>query len=273
MKKAIVCIMAFTCLFSFAGSLTAYDDLFLDTSEVSDPKELNLDAYLVYRTASKTFDQDGDKVDADATNIRIPLSARFGIIDNLSGLAVLPIVSAKNGDSETGIGDAWIGLKYRLMQERPLIARLALNLPTGDDDKGLGNPGGVGVDLGVMCAGRMITDTIGIGWQAGLRFVTEDSDTKWKPGMMFYALPGVYYIVREGLMVSGGLEFMTGADGQMDGTDVDDSGITSIEPWIGVRQRFTEDLDIIISIGNVVSGKNVSNNMDFYINLSKDINF
>jgi len=259
-------------MLAFSGSVMAFDDLINDWGAVSDARELNLDAHIVYRTASQAFDKDGEKYDADATNLRIPINARYGITDKLSALAILPIVSTKNGDSESGIGDAWIGLKYRILSEDLLNARVAVDLPLGDDDKKLGNPGGLGFDASVRNFTR-INESIFVAGQAGLRFATEDSDTKWKPGMMFYVSPIVAYRIRDGLNVGANIEFMMGGEGQMDGTDVDDSGFTSIEPWIFVGYTLPNDITMRISIGNTVSGKNVSNDMDFYITFGKDFDF
>ena len=270
MKKAA--IFTVICMLAFAGSLMAFDDLINDWGAVGDVRELNLDATIVYRTASKAFDKDGEKVDADATNLRIPINVRYGITDKLSALAILPIVSTKNGDSESGIGDAWIGLKYRVLPDERLEARIALDLPIGDDDKRLGNPGGLGFDASVSNFTR-INESVFVAGQAGLRFATEDSDTKRKPGMMFYLVPGAGYLIREGLYVGGMIEFMMGGECQIDGTEVDDTGFTSIEPWVHVGYSLPNDISMRISVGNTVSGKNVSNDMDFYITFGKDFDF
>ena len=126
MKKTIVCMFIFICLFSFAGSLMAYDDMMNYWGGRGNAQELNLNAYIVYMNASQAFDKDGEKFDADATNIRIPIKVRYGITDKISALAILPVVSTKNGNSESGIGDAWIGLKYRVLPEGLLNARIAI---------------------------------------------------------------------------------------------------------------------------------------------------
>ena len=270
MKKAT--IFTVVCMLAFAGSLMAFDDLINDWGGVNEARTLNLDAHIVYRTASKAFDKDGDKFDADATNIRIPINVRYGITDKISALAILPIVSTKNGDSESGIGDAWIGLKCRVLPENLLNARIAVELPLGDDDKGLGNPGGLGFDAGVshFC---VINESISVAGQAGLRFATEDSDTKWKPGMMFYLVPAASYRIRDGLSVGANIEFMMGGDAQLDGTDVDDSGFTSIEPWLFVQYQLPNDMWLTGAIGNTVSGKNISNDLDIYFRLGKGFEF
>jgi hypothetical protein len=268
----LVSMIIFICMFAFTVSLMAYDDLLTDWAGLNTARSLGIQGNIIYGTASKSFDKDGEKFDADATNIRIPIFAQYGISDKLNVNATVPIVSTKNGDTESGIGDIWLGLKYSVLGDELLNARVSVQLPSGDDDKGLGNPGGVGVNVGVH-AFKPINESIILTGQAGLRFAGEDSDTKWAPGMMIYVFPVVGYRVNETITVGAGVEAVMAGDGQMDGTDMDDTGINWIEPWIYGIYTLPNGMECMCSIGNVVSGKNASNNLDVYFRLNRNFDF
>ena len=273
MKKATVFLLTFICIMAFAGSAVAYDDLINDYTYAVKARSLNIQGQFLYLTASEAFDKDGEKVDADATHIRIPIRVRYGITDKLNVSGILPIVSIGNGDTETGIGDVWLGLKYRLNAMGLLLRpRIDVNLPFGDDDKGLGNPGGIGVDAGINIW-KFVTKTFSISGKAGLRSVSEDSDTKWKPGLMFYVCPAVRYRIRRGLFVGTVLETIIGSDGQLDGTDVNDSAVNSFQPWFFVDYMLPAGMMLTGSVVYTVSGKNTSADTGLWIRLHKNLSF
>ena len=158
--KKLSLLVAVISLFAFATTAMAYDDLITDdTSMVQDQGGICARAGILYLTASDMFDKDGDKQtlkdtqgkSVDATQLRIPLKFRYGILEGLEAFAILPIVSVDDGtDSESGIGDIWLGAKWKCRFLEQLTLRGALNLPTADEEKGLGNYDGFGVDIGAM---------------------------------------------------------------------------------------------------------------------------
>ncbi|MFC1541854.1 hypothetical protein ACFL50_05330 [Candidatus Latescibacterota bacterium] len=132
MKKVYALLIIFIFI---SSSAFAFDELITGAhSNVIAPGNFSIGGRLVYLTASDNFDADGEKQELtdNTTSFRIPLYFDYGIMENLSAIAVLPIVSMDMaGQSETGIGDIWIGAKYRALGM--FTVRGALNLGTGDD--------------------------------------------------------------------------------------------------------------------------------------------
>ncbi|MBP7830848.1 MAG: transporter [Kiritimatiellae bacterium] len=83
--------------------------------------------------------------DADATTMDAALYLAYGIADHWSACVAPGFVSwdVDGGDSESGISDTALMTTYRFMEEKDSGADVAIlgrvNLPTGDDDKGLGS--------------------------------------------------------------------------------------------------------------------------------------
>jgi hypothetical protein len=264
MKKAIVLsVFAIMGAFLFTATAMAYDDLITnDTAAVKAPGGLCGSVSLLYTTASKCWDADSKSQDLadDATQLRIPIRVNYGVMDKLTVFGILPYAKWDMGDNgESGVGDIWLGAKYAVMPNGCFTVRGALDLPTGDDKKGLGNAGGFGVDVGAMSMYKM--EQINLNGQVGLRYNAEDGDTKYKPGIgIYFDVEGSYSFTE---MVDGlaGIEFMTAGDGQVNGKDAKNSGGNYVDLNVGASYKLGEKMGLRGDIIYTIAGKNVNQNM------------
>jgi Putative MetA-pathway of phenol degradation len=88
-------------------------------------------------------------------------------------VAVDPI----HGASHAGAGDTLFGVKYRLRDESDaapaVLAALAVRVPTGDDDRGLGSPG---ADVTMLAVVGKRWGALTLHGNAGYTIVTHDRD-------------------------------------------------------------------------------------------------
>lgn len=244
-----------------SSSAFAYDDLITGANPYTLSKGVGVvvsDASLVYLTAGDRIDADGEKqsLGDDETNFRIPIFIKYRIIENLESFVLLPMVSkSMGGETESGIGDIWLGAKYAIMPEGLLTVRGALNLATGDDDNGLGNTGGFGIDIGAIGDKWLIEEKLLARAQLGVRWQGEDGDTKMQPGTGLYLTGGLGYMVTENTWIHSGLELLTNGDNKFDGNKVDDSGMTNLDLEIGADRRFGP-IGLGCSLIYTVTGKN-----------------
>lgn len=101
--------------------------------------------------------------DSGVTVDRFELDGRYGVYENLTLRAGLPVVQSDlAGSSETGLGDLYIGAELLAFEDifrYPfVIPHVDLMLPTGDDDKGLGR-GETSLEAGVS-VGTTIYDQL-----------------------------------------------------------------------------------------------------------------
>ena len=259
MKKVIGLALLTMVAFLFSTTAMAYDDLITDdTSAVKEAKAMTGKASILFQTAGKGFDNEGEDTPDyadDTTHIRVPLKFSYVVMDNLEAFAILPIVSLDaGGDSNSGIGDIWLGAKYAVMPEGMLTVRGALDLPVGDDDKFLGNAGGFGIDVAAMTAKQI--DAIGLNGQLGLRYNVEDGDTKWQPGIGIYVDVEGSYKFTDMLAGQLGLEYTNVGDGKADGTDVDKSGIDYLDLNIGACYMVSDTIGVKGDILYTLMGTN-----------------
>ncbi len=95
----------------------------------------------------------------------------FGVLPGLELRleAPFPVIEPELGPSEAGVGDVVFGAKYRLLEETPafpaVLAGLALRLPTGDEERGLGaGDPGVGVVIAASKAIGHVTFITNVGY-------------------------------------------------------------------------------------------------------------
>jgi hypothetical protein len=269
MKKILVIVIALLVTFVFASAVFAYDDLItLETNPGTHEKgHIEGLGNIVYLTASNSYDKDSEKQELadDMTNLRIPLRVRYCPIDKLETFVMLPIVSMDmGGESESGIGDIWLGAKYSVLSENLLTIRCALNLGTGDDEKGLGNTGGFGIDVGALTE-KSFTEKFSGRVQVGIRWMGEDSDTKLQPGMGVYASGGVGYAVIEKTYISGGLELITYGESKWDGKDVADSNVMELDLLVGATRIIMENFGGYIALDAPLTGTNAPADMGVII--------
>lgn len=269
--KKIVIFAALSLIIALIYSATAmaYDHLITnDTSAVQEAGTMKAEAQLLYWTADEGFDQDAETYDLgdDSSNkMAIPVKFRYGVMDNLEAFGVLGLF--ENWDfgelGESGVGDLWLGVKYTVMPEGLLTVRGALDIPLGDDEKGLGYEGGFGIDIAAMTATQM--DAIGMNAQAGLRWSAEDGDTKLQPGIGFYLDGEGSYALSDVLKAQAGLEFMIIGDRKLDGESQDKSTKNWIELNLGATYSLTENMGIKGDFLYNLAGKNTEKNMGILI--------
>ena len=101
----------------------------------------------------------------------------IGLAPRLEGTIATAVVLAqpKDGPSHAGIGDLLVRLKYRFIDETShvpaLLGSLGVRLPTGDEDRGLGEPG---VDVQALAVASKTFGAVTTTVNAGYTFVTRD---------------------------------------------------------------------------------------------------
>lgn len=89
--------------------------------------------------------------------------------------SALAVVDGAEPRARAGIGDTLLGAKYRLRHESPaapaVLAALAVRLPTGDADRGLGSPG---ADVTMLAVAGKSWGPITVHGNAGYTIVTDD---------------------------------------------------------------------------------------------------
>jgi hypothetical protein len=85
------------------------------------------------------------------------------------------VTDPDDGPSHAGFGDMRVGLKYRLLDETPqrpaLLAAAFARLPTGSEERGLGEPG---TDVQALAAMSKAFGALTLTLNAGYTFVTDD---------------------------------------------------------------------------------------------------
>ncbi len=246
----------------------AFDQLITnDTAAVQEAETMKAEVTVVYTTAGDAFDKDGEsgELGDDFTRMMLPVKYRYGVMENLEAFGVLGLVEQWDSGAadDTGIGDLWLGAKYSVMPDGVFTVRGALAIPLGDDEKGLGNAGGFGIDIAAMTMKQM--DAIGLNGQAGIRYSVEDGDTKIQPGFGFYLDGEGCYSFSDAFKAQLGLELMFAGDSKFDGNDVDDSAMNAIELNVGASYNVSETMGLKGDIIYDIAGKNTNQNMGVVI--------
>lgn len=264
MKKVIslVCVALL-----FSTTAFAYDHLVTDdTAKITAAGEKMLNVGLLYTTASDMLDKDGNSFSLgdDATRVMVPVKFRYGVMDNLEAFGIVAFEKWDMGNAgESGLGDLWLGAKYGLMPDNILTLRGALDIPLGDDDKGLGEMGGLGIDVGAMTSKRV--SMIDVNAQAGFRYNVEDSDSKMQPGLGIYIDGEGSYALSEILSMQLGLELMLTGDSKYDGNEFKDTGMNYLDLNVGAMYMMSENMGIKGDLLFNVIGKNIDKNMGVLI--------
>jgi outer membrane putative beta-barrel porin/alpha-amylase len=106
--------------------------------------------------------------------------------------SALAVVDGAEHRARAGIGDTVLGAKYRLRHESPaapaVLGALAVRLPTGDADRGLGSPG---ADVTMLAVAGKSLGPVTVHGNAGYTIVTDDrsadvwrlaASTEWAAG-------------------------------------------------------------------------------------------
>ncbi|MFC1650762.1 transporter [Candidatus Latescibacterota bacterium] len=278
MKKAMVLSLTILCtLVLISSTVFAWDDLLYSNFSpgTGTPGNGSVGPFVRYGLSSEMFDQNGDKQDLGdtGTELRIPIRARYTITNNLRAFAIVPIVSKNkyltpDGEDNSGIGDIWLGAQYAVMPEGMLTFRGALDIPTGDDEKGLGNAGGFGIDVAAQTSKTIIEDKLGINGNVGIRYNAEDSDTKWQPGLAFYLTGRATYQVTENIPARVVLTYLNYGDGKADGTKMSDSTVNWLELEVITWQTITEGISPWISLNYSLMGTNTPADLGIRVGVS-----
>jgi hypothetical protein len=262
MKKTIVLtLVSLFGAFLFSTSAMAFDDLFTqDTSAVVKAGGIDVGGKLLYEFGKKYYDTESKSKDLaeSASMVRVPLIARYGVMDKLEAFAIVPIVSKSKFPTpdKSGIGDIWLGAKYAVMPENCLTLRGALDLPTGSDKDGLGNEGGFGIDVAAMTAKKM--DKIGVDGQVGVRWNAEGPEDAGKiaPGIGFYVTAEGKYTIIEKLDGILGIEYGMISDGKANGIKVTDSGESLFTVNVGAKYMAMDNCGLRADVMIPAAGKN-----------------
>ncbi len=228
-----------------------------DTSMIGEEHSMKAELQFLYTTASKAYDSESESYNLvkDSTKHYAPLKFRYTVMENLEAFGVLPFEKwDSGGNGETGVGDLWLGLKLGVLPEGAFTIRGALDIPVGDGEKNLGEPGGFGLDGGVMS--QMLLGDINLNGQAGVRYNFEDGDTKWQPGIGIYVDGEGSFALTEAVDIQAGLEIMFIGDGKYDGNTVSMTDMNWIELNVGGKYMFTENIGLKGDILYNLSGKN-----------------
>ncbi len=255
--------LAMTSIFLFAENAMAWDALITnDTPFLNESGTTTINAKIMWRTASKEYNADTKAVDLanDVTSMSIPLRGKYCVNDFVQTFAIVQLVSTDDGvNSNTGLGDLWLGAKWAVRPDGLFTIRGALDLPTGFDKKGLGNPGGYGLDIGFM-SGK-ISGPINLNGQFGLRYNAESTDTNILPGICVYLAGKVGYSFTEQLLGHAGLEFMNWDDSKINGVNASNSGINWLEVRVGPDYTFNESIMLRLDATYDILGKNTPQSM------------
>jgi hypothetical protein len=104
-------------------------------------------------------------------------SVTLGLLKGLDVRIEVPVlwVERDGGRRHSGIGDTVAGVKYRLLDEGErwpaVLGTLVVRTPTGDEDRGLGEPG---VDVALLAVLSKAFGPVTLTWNGGYAFVTDN---------------------------------------------------------------------------------------------------
>jgi hypothetical protein len=139
----------------------------LETEDTGTTERVEVEVAAAYESAAA-----GDSGD-------LAVAVNVGVLANLeaSVAGTLAVDDPIGGGTETGLGDAFLGVKYRFLDEASpwpaLLARLALQLPTGDETRGLGE-GYAGI--GLLLAASRTLGAVTLTGNVGYTITTGDAD-------------------------------------------------------------------------------------------------
>ena len=251
----------------FSETAMAWDELITnDTSSIKETGNVSIDGTLMWRSASKFYNQDSKSQDLanDMTSMSLPLRGKYCVSDFVQTFAIIQIISTDNGvDSNTGLGDIWLGAKWAVMPDGLFTIRGALDLPIGDDKNNLGKPGGFGLDAGFLTG--ITNGPIDLNGQFGLRYNAEDADTKIEPGIGVYLTGQAGYILTEQISGNLGMEFMSWGENKVNNQTDKGSEVNWLELSIGPRYKFNETIALFLDATYDILGKNTPMSMGFIL--------
>jgi hypothetical protein len=162
----------------------------LDTEDTGTAERVEVEASAVYQSAT-----DGDSAD-------LAVAINVGLLPNLeaSVTGTLAIDDPADAGARGGIGDTFLAVKYRFLDETPpwpaLLARFVLGIPTGDETRGLGEGD---VNVNVLLAGSRTLGPVTLTGNVGYVIATGDADADvvLLAASVDWAVEGPWHLVGE----------------------------------------------------------------------------
>lgn len=230
-----------------------------------------IQGYPTFLTATNYYDYNGDKQSLDDTWNSYGFMLRptyYGIVNDhrWTVSAVLPFMSYSqgSGNSESGFGDVQISAAYWILDDYKkgnyFSFWLWSDLPTGDDNKGLGT-GQVNIRPGLAYTWYKYPYNVQTSAYYNLRL--ENSDTDWKPGDEIWFNVAFGYWLDNSYHASIEFESGFGQDWKYNSTTIPNTK----EQWYRVGPSFYYQVnpDVGLKFGMLynVYGKNTPQTMDF----------
>ncbi|MGH7358651.1 MAG: transporter, partial [Candidatus Rokuibacteriota bacterium] len=139
----------------------------LDTEDTGTTERVEVEVATFYQSAP-----DGDSGD-------LTVAVNVGLLGNLevSVVGTLAFDDPGDGGVRGGLGDSLLGVKYRFIDETApwpaLLARVTLQVPTGDEARGLGEGD---VVVGLLLAASRTLGPVALTGNAGYTIATGDAD-------------------------------------------------------------------------------------------------
>jgi hypothetical protein len=139
----------------------------LDTEDTGTAERVEVEVAALYQSAT----------DGDSGGLAVAVNV--GFLGNLeaSVAGTLAIDDPADDGARGGVGDTFLGVKYRFLDEAPpwpaLLARLVLRLPTGDETRGIGEGH---VNVGFLLAASRTLGSVTLTGNVGYAITTGDAD-------------------------------------------------------------------------------------------------
>ena len=231
-----------------------------------------IQGYPAYMTASKAFDADGESQDLANNVTGFSLALRptyYGLMNNhrwaISACVPYQSVDLGTGDTEAGIGDVQASLSYWLLDNYNKYHYLSVwvwaDIPTGDDEKGLGT-GQMNIRPGLAYCWDKFPLQMQTSAYYNLRL--ENSDTNMKPGSEIMFNWSFGYSFQPSLMASAEIESGFGQDSKFNDETVTDSKQTWFKVGPGVQYQISPNLGFKVKGLYNAFGKNTPQSLDFW---------
>jgi Putative MetA-pathway of phenol degradation len=162
----------------------------LDTEDTGTAERVEVEIGATYQTAS-----DGD---SGSLSAQVAVGLRTNLEVNVQG--ALAVADPPDAGARGGVGDTVVAVKYRVLDEAPpwpaLLGRLTLQLPTGDEARGLGVDG---VQVGLLLAASRTLGAVTVTMNVGYTITTgsADADVVNLAGSVDWAAGGAWHLVGE----------------------------------------------------------------------------
>jgi hypothetical protein len=270
MKKSILTVVISLALAGFAFAEIA------DFENVPWTPGFYMQGYPIYTTATKTYNYNGDSQDLTNNGKGLSFALRpsyFGMMNNhrWSVSAAVPYMSIDQGTGETqsGIGDVQASITYwpldNYKKYHYLSAWVWADIPTGDDNKGLGTG-----QLNIRPGLAYCWDKYPVQMQASALYNIrlENSDTKEKPGNEFWVNWALGYSFQPSLMASAEIESGFGQDSKLNSTTQPDTKQSWFKVGPAVQYQLSPTVGLKVKGMYNAFGKNTPQSVDVWARMN-----